>query len=341
MAAVAARRSLTAARSILLLLFGLTLFALILHVSLGSTSFVSPLDVVSELLRGPKDDTRENAVVWFIRLPRGIGCLLIGSILGAVGSAFQGLFRNPLAEPYIVGVSSGAAVGGVAAEIIGWESAFGGIAKGLLAFAGGFASLLLVIALAGRRGATSATALLLSGVVIGSMLSAVLSLLVLSSGRDSNRLMQWLLGDASSIQWPGVYLLAAVLALGIGPLISQTKAMNAFAIGEETATRLGVSTRRLKAIVLISGTAMAAVAVGVAGVIAFVGLVAPHLSRAILGVDWRRSLIGSIFTGAMLLLVADAIAQRLSVSWVAGLPVGAVTALIGAPSLLILLRRVD
>lgn len=327
------------APAILALLAVATLIALVLHIGIGSTNFYSPADVVRELLHGPTGSTNANNVVWHVRLTRALGCALVGGLLGAVGSAFQALFRNPLADPYIVGVSSGAAIGAVGAELLGFAGFAGGLGAAGLAFVGGLLSLGLVVGLARRRGAIDVMVLLLAGVVIGTMLAALLTLLILFSGLDTVRLMQALLGDASRLNWSAVGLLASTLAMGAPLLHRQSRALNAFAIGEDTARRLGVDTGRLKAVILIGGTGMASVAVGTVGIIAFVGLVAPHIARGLLGVDWRRSLLGSILVGGLLMLVADALAQRGSSVGVAGIPVGAVTALIGAPSLLILLRK--
>ncbi len=351
MAAVAATPSPQVARRILVALIGVTLLTLILHVGYGSTSgYLNPGDVIRELLKGPFHSGADRAAdaVWQIRLVRALGCVCIGGILGGVGSAFQALFRNPLADPYIVGVSSGAALGSVVAMLAGLTGMLGGLAISMAAFAGGLASLGLVVTLAGRRGRTSVVTLLLAGVVTGSLLSALLTLVMLLAGRDTSELMRWLLGSTSELYWSNVALLGSALVVGGAILVSQTRALNAFAIGEETARRLGVNTGRLKAVVLVTGTGMVAFAVGAAGIIGFLGLVAPHISRGLFGTDWRRSLPGSILTGATLLLIADALAQRLGPTseWLqlrtfVYLPVGVVTAIIGGPSLLILLKRAN
>ncbi len=349
MALVAASPSPKAARLTFFLLGAFVLLTLILHIGYGSTSFVSPLGVLRELVAGPGTGSRENDAVWEIRLSRGIGCVLIGAILGAVGSAFQALFRNPLAEPYIVGVSSGAAVGGVVAFLAGFGSALGGLGQAATGFIFGLGSLGLVFALAGRRGATNVTTLLLAGVVVGAFLSSVLSLALLAGGKDTNILLRWLLGNTYSLEWPQVALLAIALLLGGSILVLQTRALSAFAMGESTARSLGVNTSRLKAVVLITGTGMTAIAVAVSGIIGFLGLVAPHVARSLVGTDWRRSLPASMLTGAALLLAADVLSQRVipaatglfGLQPVTDMPVGIVTALIGAPSLLILLRRAN
>jgi iron complex transport system permease protein len=346
MAAVAASPSPKAARLTLAILAVLAVLAFLVHVGYGSTGYLWPTDVLRELFSG-RTGTNANNVVWLVRLTRALGCVLVGGILGAVGSAFQALFRNPLAEPYVVGVSSGAAIGGVAAILLGATGLWWGVGQLAFAFAGGILSLGLVIALASRRGATNVLTLLLAGVVVGSMLSGILSLFILGSGRDANQLLRWLLGNTYDVRWSGVWVLTAALAIGAPVLVLQSRALNAFAVGEETARRLGIDTRRLKTIVLVTGTAMTAAAVGATGVIPFLGLVAPHISRRLVGIDWRRSLVASILVGAVLLLFADVLTQRLipalsvklGYEAVVDLPVGVVTALIGAPSLLILLRK--
>ena len=332
----------------LLVAVGILFF--LIHLGFGSTNFVSPLQVVKELLRGrTNSDDSVNTVVWAIRLPKALYCVLAGGMLGVVGSAFQAVFRNPLAEPYTVGVSSGAAVGGVIAQLLGLDFVFFGLGTPILGFVGGMLSLLLVFGLVRKRGVVDVTHLLLAGVVVGALLSAILSILILMSGSDTNRLMQWLLGSTSPAFWERVWLMLILLVGGTWVLRGQTRKLNALAIGEDTAARLGIDPNRLKWVVLSVGTAMAATTVGTVGAIAFLGLVAPHISRRILGVDWRWSLMGSLVVGAALMLAADVVAQR-GLPWfghllmgkellATELPIGAVTALFGAPSLLILLRK--
>ena len=321
----------------------------LLHLGLGSTDFVSPFQVVNQLLRGPQPDDPANAIVWAIRLPKALYCVLAGGILAVVGSAFQALFRNPLAEPYTVGVSSGAAIGGAVAQVAGLDIGLAFLGTPLLGFIGGILALLLVFGLARRRSGTDSTTLLLAGVVVASLLAAILSLIILMSGADSSRLMAWLLGSTSPQFWERVAALAVALVVGTIMLQRYTKVLNVVAIGDDAARRLGVNIERVRWLVLVIGTAMAATAVGTVGAVAFLGLVAPHIARRLVGVDWRRSLPSSLLVGAGLMLAADAVAQR-GLPWLGylltgkellatELPVGVVTALIGAPSLLILLRQ--
>jgi iron complex transport system permease protein len=180
-------------------------------------------------------------------------------------------------------------------------------------------------------------------VAVGSLLAALTSLVLLAAGEDTNRVLQWLLGSLGNVQ-PGQNLAMGIIAIvGAAILISRSKAMNAFAMGEDTAARLGVDVPRLRSAILITGTAMTAATVGCVGIIGFIGLVAPHIARRLVGVDWRWSLPAVGLVGAALLLLADIVAQRglSAITHTVGFeaPVGAVTALFGAPSLLILLRR--
>jgi iron complex transport system permease protein len=317
------------------LLGGLLIAAFLLHLGMGGT-WLSPGEVVSELLHGISGD-RANAVVWDIRLPRSLACVLIGAMLSAVGSSFQALFRNPLADPYIVGVSSGAAVGGVTAIALGWDGLWGGLGTMGLAFVSGLLSLALVYGLARRRGTVDVATLLLAGVVVGSLLAAVTTLVLYAVGQDTNRVLRWLLGSMTPMFWDRLVVLAATALVGIVLLFRQTRELNAFAIGESTAKHLGINVGRLKIVVLVAGSALTAICVGAVGIIGFLGLVAPHIARRLLGVDWRLSMPAAILIGPMLLLLADVLAQRAIRDM--ELPVGVVTALLGAPFLLLLLRR--
>ncbi|MBI1757154.1 MAG: iron ABC transporter permease [Fimbriimonas ginsengisoli] len=315
------------------------LVGLVLHVGLGSSVWLSPADIFRELVRGP-GGTGDNLIVWQLRLPRAIACLLVGGILGAVGSSFQALFRNPLADPFVVGVSSGAGVGGALALVFGLDAAFGALGSLAMPAAGfltGLASLALVFALASRHGAIEVGSLLLAGVVTGSLLAAILSLVLLLAGQDTNQVLRWLMGSMHPMFWDRVALLLGAFVIGSAALLAQSKQLNALAVGEDTARRLGVDSTRLRNAILLAGTAMVAVCVGAVGIVGFLGLVAPHIARRLVGVDWRWSLLGSLLTGSVLLLAADALAQRVLSG--GEMPVGVVTALLGSPFLLVLLRR--
>lgn len=298
-------------------------------------------EIARETRRGPvPGGSPANFVVWQIRLPRLGLCLLVGGLLGAVGSAFQALLRNPLADPFVLGVSSGAAVGSALATAFGLGSllAAGG------GFAGGMLALATVYALATRRGAVDVDRLILAGVVLGSMLSSLLTVIILGTGGDTLMLTQRLLGDMAKPEpWTLSLGLLAALALGFPLLMVQSRRLNALALGGDAARRLGVDPVALTRLVLLAGGFMTAAAVGAVGIVGFLGLVAPHLARRILGVDWRWSLPGSLLVGSLLLVLADLIAQRALPNLlgrpVLELPVGAVTSVLGAPALLFLMRK--
>ncbi|MCH7903522.1 MAG: iron ABC transporter permease [Armatimonadetes bacterium] len=311
--------------------------AFVLHIGLGSSSAVNLVDVLRELFAGYGGDEQANVIVWQLRMPRAVGCALIGAILGAAGSAFQSLFRNPLAEPYVLGVSSGAGIGGTVALMLGVSGAAYGLGKLGLAFVGGMLTLWLVVAIARKGGRISITTMLIAGVVVSAMLASAMTAMLLAAGQDTNQILRWLLGTTADLQWPRVETLAVVLLVCLAVLQTQTRALNAFSVGEFTSERLGVDVPRLRAITLLTVTLMTAMAVGSAGIIGFLGLVAPHIARRIVGLDLRISLLGSALTGTAVLLFADVIAQRAFEFM--ELPLGAVTAIIGAPMLLALLRK--
>lgn len=326
----------------LTILSALVVLAFLAHVNVGSYQWYTPWEVLRDVLRGPGGEG-SNFVVWQLRMPRAVACVLVGGTLGVVGSAFQAQFRNPLTDPYIVGVSSGAAIGGVIALITGLDAAMAGLGTPALGFVFGMISLALVMGVARRRGVVDVSSVLLGGVVIGSFLSAMLSLALLASGQSSNMVLGWLLGNMTDILWNKVYVLFGAFAVGTALLMRETRRLNALALGEDAAARLGVDVGRLRTVVLTVGTAMTAAAVGTVGIVGFLGLVAPHIARRVVGVDWRYSLAGSGLVGALILVVADLIAQRglslLTKTPGMEIPVGVVTALLGAPTLLVLLRR--
>jgi iron complex transport system permease protein len=328
--------------AVLFILAAVVVLAFLVYVNVGSYAWYTPWQIAVEIFRGP-GGSDDSTIVWQIRLPRACECLLVGAILGVVGSAFQAQFRNPLADPYIVGVSSGAAIGGVLALIFGLGGILGGLGTSISGFVFGMLSLALVVALARHRGVIDVTSLLLSGVVIGSMLSALLSLALYAAGADTNQIMGWLLGSMTEAMWNKVAILASAALIGTVLLVRETRRMNALAMGEDEARRLGVDAGKLRNTVLTVGTAMVSAAVGTVGIVGFLGLVAPHIARRLTGVDWRWSLPAAGLVGAGLMLVSDLFAQRgmAALTHRVGLevPVGAVTAFLGAPTLLILLRR--
>jgi iron complex transport system permease protein len=311
----------------------------VLHAAWGGSAGLGLDEILRELQRGDGAAGASNIIVWRLRLPRMAGAALCGAGLGLVGSAFQSLFRNPLAEPYVVGVSSGAALGGALAILLGWTAAGATWILPAAGAVGGLAALLLVLSLAGFRGGVKIESLLLSGVAVGAALSAWVSVALLMAGQDSNIVLRWLLGSVTPMFWDRVAILAVLIPPAAAAMLLQARSLNAMAAGEFMAERVGVRTGRVKWTVLGSGAVLAGAIVGTVGIIPFLGLAAPQIARSLVGGDARRALPASMLAGSALLLAADLAAQRIQPGL--ELPVGSVTALIGAPFLIRLLQRRD
>jgi iron complex transport system permease protein len=301
-------------------------FAMALGV--GSVS-LGPAAVLQALL-GDGDAT-PRAIVQGLRLPRALSGFAAGGSLALAGALLQVLLRNPLADPYVMGVSGGAAVGALVAMLIGtnaWLTPVG-------AFGGGFLSTIKVLGLARGAGAWSPTRLLLTGVIVAAGWGAVVALLLsLAPETQLRGMLFWLIGDLSSP--PAPWLSLAVLVLGVMVAMPFARDLNALSRGETAAAALGVS-RHLPWLIFALAALLTAVAVTTAGAIGFVGLIVPHAVRLVLGNDQRIVLPASVLAGGALLLIADTLARQLVAP--AQLPVGVITALIGVPLFLVLLRR--
>lgn len=267
-----------------------------------------------------------------LRLPRALAAFAVGALLALSGALMQVLLRNPLADPYILGVSGGAAVGGL--SVIAAGAAGSLLPVG--AFGGAFGSILLVFALAGSDRSHTQTRLLLTGVVIAAGWGAATALLLaLSPDAQLRGMVFWLLGDLSTSGMP--YLAVAALAIGLALVLPRAPALNVLAQGDLTAQALGVPVPRMRRLLYFVASGCAAMAVATAGTIGFVGLLAPHLARLVLGNDQRILLPGSALAGGALLTVADTVARTVIAP--TQLPVGAVTALLGVPLFLYLLSH--
>ncbi|MFI6446640.1 FecCD family ABC transporter permease [Kitasatospora sp. NPDC050543] len=334
----AVRPGLVAAVLALALLVGLTV-----AVSLGSVDI--PIGevwtVVGRRLTGaePEPGTRD-LIVWQLRAPRALLAAVVGAGLGLVGTAVQALVRNPLADPYLLGISSGASLGAVAVIVLGAGAGAGlGVGISTAAFAGALASFALVWTLARRGGGFSPLRLVLAGVGIGQFLSGFTSFLVLRAGdeQQTRGVLFWLMGSLSGAQWSQVAVPAAAVALGLLALQARARSLNALLMGDETAAGLGVDVTRLRRELFAVTSLLTGVLVAVSGAIGFVGLLVPHVCRLLVGGDHRRLLPVSALAGAVLLVAVDTVARTaLDTQEV---PIGVVTALIGAPVLLYLLDR--
>lgn len=322
---------------------------LLLAVFLGCVLLVSlavgpvPLklaEVVRALL-GLDADARAEAIVWHLRLPRSLMAGLIGAALGIAGALMQGLFRNPMADPGLVGVTGGAGLSAASAIVFaGWlyPAAWQPVMLPGLAFAGGLAVTLMVYRFSQVEGRTAITMLLLAGIALNAIASSGIGMMsFLSDDRQLRDITFWLLGSVAGATWGKLVLLApfALLPILLAPWLA--RALDAFNLGEREAAHLGFATERVKSAVCFAVALAAGGAVAFSGIIAFIGLVVPHLVRLWLGPGHRRLLPCSALTGASLLILADTVARTIAAP--AELPVGLLTALIGAPFFLALLLR--
>lgn len=280
----------------------------------------------------------EEAIVLMIRLPRVLLAGLVGAALATSGVILQGLFRNPLADPFTIGVSSGAAVGAVAAIAVGLPHRLGGgWVIPVAAFAGALIAAVAVYALASIGGRVPVLVLLLSGVVVSSFLSAIISFILTVTGESLRQALFWMMGSLGTIGWRFVPLLTPYVLLGGAVGIGLARQINALVMGEETAASLGVDVERLKRIILATASLLTGAAVAVSGMIGFVGLIVPHSLRLLLGPDHRLLIPASFLGGGIFLIWVD-VAARIAVP-PSEVPVGVVTALLGAPFFFYLLRR--
>jgi iron complex transport system permease protein len=280
-----------------------------------------------------------ETIIWEIRFPRVLLAFGVGGALAISGAAFQGLLRNPLADPYTLGVSSGAALGAVLV-IFFHINMFGFFTLPIFAILGGLAALVLVFwltRLSKRRSAIET--LVLAGIIISAFIGSVISLLIALSGEELRGILYWLFGSVAMRGWPYVGLLVPFLAAGVLLLFIHHRELNALAFGEEAAHHLGVDVKRKRTMILIGASLLSGAAVAVSGTIGFVGLVIPHLVRLLVGPDHKHVLPLSVLVGGSFLMVADMIARTVIAPQ--ELPVGVITALVGAPVFAFLLLRAN
>ncbi|MBN2554774.1 MAG: iron ABC transporter permease [Anaerolineales bacterium] len=278
------------------------------------------------------------AILFAIRLPNAILIALTGMALSASGAAYQGVFRNPLADPYIIGVASGAGLGAVAAMSLRWPADMLGLhLVPLAAFAGAVLTVSLVYALARVGRTTPITTLILAGVAVSAFASALTSLMMLMSTQQLHRAIAWLMGGFALGGWEPIQTELPYLFIGITALILMSRPLNVLQFGDQQALQLGLNVERYKAVILIAASLTAATAVSFAGIIGFIGLIVPHTVRLLWGADYRRLIPLSTLLGGVVLLGADILARTVLSPQV--LPVGIITAIFGAPFFLFLLRK--
>jgi iron complex transport system permease protein len=321
--------------------------------ALGAATFVAvatgpapipPRAVIGILLQqvgvpiAPTWTDAATSIVVHLRLPRVLLAMTVGAGLAGAGAVFQGLLRNPLADPYIVGVSGGAAFGATLAITTGLAAgAFGAAATPLLAFAGALAATTVVYGLARRGGAAPIEDLLLAGIAVSAFLAAIVTWLQLAGGESLQRVIFWLMGGFSGRGWPHLVMAAPAVLVGLAMAWLFGRDLNALLLGDETARSLGVDVGAARRVLIVASSLMAAAAVAAAGLIGFVGLIVPHLLRLMVGPDHRRLIPAAALGGAVLLVLADTLTR--SDMMVTELPVGILTAAMGAPFFLFVLLR--
>jgi iron complex transport system permease protein len=276
-----------------------------------------------------------ETIVWDLRLPRVLEAMVVGLGLAVAGTTFQGLLRNPLADPYVLGTASGAALGAAIAVLIPVRIVIleFGLLQGL-AFVGALGSITAVYRLARVGGGAPMTSLLLTGYALGSLLAAGLAMAMYLSGTALRQIFAYLLGSFESASWGRLAGVVPIVLLASLLVLARARSLNGLLLGEDAAAHLGVDVRRERVILLALASLITAACVAVSGLIGFVGLVVPHVVRLVVGPNARLLLPLSALAGAVLLAFADVVARSLG-----EIPVGVVTALIGAPFFLFLLRR--
>lgn len=315
------------------------LLVAVLGISLGLGAIkVPPSRIWAALASQTTAAESDVTIIWHLRLPQALLAAAVGAALAASGTGFQGLFRNPLADPFVIGASSGAAFGATLAIILGFETLsliLGPVP--LAAFVGALAAVLIAYLLAGTGPGSSVGTLLLAGSALGTMLTVLVSFLMISGEQPWFQVFNWILGGFSGRSWAHLWIALPHLLLAIFGLWLLSRPLDALVGGDDAARSLGLRVRTARFAIVAVASLATAVSVAVAGVIGFVGLIAPHTARALIGGGHRRLIPASALLGAILMVAADAIAR--SALAPIEVPVGIVTALMGGPFFLVILRR--
>ncbi|NLM05509.1 MAG: iron ABC transporter permease [Tissierellia bacterium] len=329
----------------LLLLLILVSIAILVSLHLGSVKIpilntakilLSTFPVLGEGIDLTGIDETEIFIVLDIRLPRIIMAGLVGATLSLAGASFQAVFNNPMADPYILGVSAGAALGATVGIVLG-VGTFGFAAISVFAFTGAVLSSLLVFSLGRIGGKINTVSVLLAGVVVGAILSSVTNFIMMMNQDNIHRIIAWTFGSFSAVTIEEVKYGWIFFVIGIILIMSLAKELNALVLGEELAQTMGINTERTKLLVLGVSSLMTAMAVSISGIIGFVGLVVPHLMRIIFGSNHKRLMPATVFGGAFFLIFSDTISRSLLETQ--EVPVGIITSLLGGPFFIYLLRN--
>jgi iron complex transport system permease protein len=303
----------------------------ILHIILDKTFGLGWLDGIAR---------NEEMIIWNIRLPRVLLAFFVGASLGLAGAAFQGLLRNPLADPYTIGVSSGASLGAVFVLFFQFTLfGLGSFTLPVVAILGGFVALIVVFGLVRLSSRSLAIeTIILAGIIVSAFIGAVVSLIISLSDRDSmTQIIYWLYGSVGMRGWSHIQLIIPFMLVGSLILLNHYRELNALALGEDAADHIGVDVKKGKLYILIGASLLTGAAVAVSGSIGFVGLVIPHLVRILTGPNHRHVLPLSLMVGGAFLILADLVSRNIIAP--EELPIGVVTALIGAPVFALLLIR--
>ncbi|HEX9333880.1 MAG TPA: iron ABC transporter permease [Anaerolineales bacterium] len=323
-------------RNPFVLTLSILIIMLILSMAIGSV-FIPPTELW-RVITGAASNEIFRTILLNIRLPRTALIALVGAALAGSGATYQGLFRNPLADPYLIGVASGAGLGAILAMSVKWPyTMLGLLAVPLAAFIASLLTVYLVYTFAHIGRTVPTTNLILAGVAVSSFAVSLTSFLILHSTSEVRRAIGWLLGGVSLVGWDVTLALIPYLAVGMTILVLTGYSLNLLQFGDDQATQMGLNVRRAKFIIIVAASLVTAAAVSFAGIIGFVGLIVPHIVRIWWGVDYRRLIPLSIIGGASVLLFADVLARIVLAPQ--ELPVGIVTALAGAPFFLWILRR--
>lgn len=330
------------ARFLLAVIAGFLLVLLIANLGIGAVQ-IPPGDVIAILIgrlgldMGAAYSPQHDSVLWNIRLPRVLLGILVGGALGMAGASLQGIFRNPLADPGIIGVSSGAALGAIASIVIGFTF-LGTFNLAVAAFIGGLIACGIVYSAGRLHGRTDAVTLILAGVAVNATAGAVISVFMFVADDDQLRsIVFWTLGSLGGATWAVIGPIAPLIIAGVLVMPLWARSLNLMTLGDREAGHVGVSTERIRLGVIVVAALITGAAVAVAGIIGFVGLVVPHVIRLTVGPDHRMLLPLSALGGATLMLLSDLIARNAAIP--AEIPIGAITALAGGPFFLWLVNR--
>ncbi len=323
---------------LILIIFASTLGAVGIHFKESIVIVLSKVPIVNKYISADGISESHRLIVSDIRFPRILLSALIGIALSGTGVIFQGIFRNPMADPYVLGVSSGAAFGASLAIILGVETTVIGFsAVALMAFAGALATTLLVYNIARTGAKTPTVTLLLAGIAVSFLLTSFISLLMTLHREQIQKIVFWTMGSVAAASWNQVIISAPIILAGSISYIAFARDLNVMLMGDDTAKSLGLEVEKLKRILLVIASVVAAAAVSVSGIIGFVGLIIPHTGRLLLGPDHRTLIPFSLLGGAIFMIITDTLARILIPP--SEIPVGIITSLFGAPFFIFLLYR--